>query len=158
MAVAIRSVGYDEQLSVVDHLAELRTRLIVSLAALAVAFGLCMWQNRELLHVINAPLAHQTKQQVGAGKGPLGATYKVQRSALDLAGQLSAVVSALQRPGSGTSPATRAALHSVTPHLRADIAQLAMGSSSRCRSASSRQPTGSLLLARFAAHRARGVA
>ena len=50
-------------------------RLIISLAALAVAFGLCMWQNHALLSFINKPLAHQTQKQVKAGNGPLGATY-----------------------------------------------------------------------------------
>jgi sec-independent protein translocase protein TatC len=125
MAVAIGSVEHDERLSVVDHLTELRTRLIVSLAAIAVAFGLCMWQNQALLRVINAPLARQTQKQVSAGNGPLGATYRVQRNSRDVATQLAIVVAALQRPGSGASPATRAALRPVGPRLRGDIVRLA---------------------------------
>ncbi len=124
MAVAVGSVGYEERLSLVEHLTELRTRLIVSIVALALAFGLCMWQNHALLEVINAPLAHQTQKQVKAGNGPLGATYTVQRNARDVAGQLAIVVAALERPGSGASPATRASLQGVTPHLRGDIARL----------------------------------
>ncbi len=43
MAVAIGSVGYEERLSLVEHLSELRTRLIVSIAAL----GRGVW----ILHV-----------------------------------------------------------------------------------------------------------
>lgn len=124
MAVAVGSVGYEQRLSVVDHLAELRTRLIVSLAAIAVAFGLCMWQNHALLQVVNAPLAHQTQKQVSAGNGPLGATYKVQQNARDVASQLAIVVATLERPGSGASVATRASLQQVTPHLRGDISRL----------------------------------
>ncbi len=124
MAVAVGSVGYEERLSLVEHLTELRTRLIVSIVALAVAFGLCMWQNHALLEVINAPLAHQTQRQVKAGNGPLGATYTVQRNARNVAAQLATVVSALERPGSGASPATLASLQDVTPHLRGDIARL----------------------------------
>lgn len=126
MAVAVGSVGYDEQLSVVDHLAELRTRLIVSLAAIAVAFGLCMWQNQALLKVINAPLAHQTQKQVSAGAGPLGATYRVQRNTRDVANQLATVVAALERPGSGASAATRASIQQVRPRLRGDIERLSL--------------------------------
>ncbi len=125
MAVAIGSVEHDQQLSVVDHLTELRTRLIVSLAAIAVAFGLCMWQSQTLLRIVNAPLATQTQKQVSAGRGPLGATYRVQRNSRDVADQLAIVVAALQRPGSGASPATRAALRPVGPRLRGDIARLA---------------------------------
>ncbi|HEU0251101.1 MAG TPA: twin-arginine translocase subunit TatC [Solirubrobacteraceae bacterium] len=126
MAVAVGRVGYEQQLSTVEHLTELRTRLIVSLVAVALAFGMCMWQNRVLLQVINAPLAHQTQKQVSAGRGPLGATYKVQRSARDVAGQMSILVAALERAGSGASASTRAALTDVEPHLRADVAQLSI--------------------------------
>ena len=124
MAVAARHIGYEDQLNVVDHLEELRARLIVSLAALAVAFGFCMWQNHALLKVINKPLAHQTQKQVRAGSGPLGATYTVQQSARTLAMQLQVVVGALERPGSGAAAATRASLRSVEPQLNKTIARL----------------------------------
>ncbi len=102
MAVAAATrIGHEDRLSIVDHLEELRGRLIISLAALVVAFGFCMWQNHALLHIINKPLAHQTQKQVRAGNGPLGATYTVQQSARTVAAQLQVVVSALERPGSG---------------------------------------------------------
>ena len=117
MAVAAARVGHEDRLSIVDHLTELRGRLIVSLAALAIAFGFCMWQNHALLHVINKPLATQTQKQVKKGNGPLGATYTVQRSARTVATQLQAVTGALARPGSGVSQATRAALAGVSPQL-----------------------------------------
>ena len=94
----IKPVTHDAQLSYVDHLDELRTRLIVSLLAVAVAFGICFWQNHQLLNLINKPLAHQTQQQVRDGHGPLGATYSVQRSARDVAKQLGTVVGVLERP------------------------------------------------------------
>jgi sec-independent protein translocase protein TatC len=117
MAVAAAHVGHEDRLSVVDHLSELRVRLIVSLAALAVAFGFCMWQNHALLHIINKPLSTQTQKQVKKGNGPLGATYTVQQSARVVAAQLQTVTGALDRPGSGVSPATRAALAGVSPQL-----------------------------------------
>jgi sec-independent protein translocase protein TatC len=124
MAVAAGSIGYEDKLSVVDHLEELRARLIVSLAALAVAFGLCMWQNPALLQIIDKPLAHQTQKQVRAGNGPLGAIYTVQQGARTVAAQLQLVVSTLERPGSGASAATRASLHGVSPQLHRVIAGL----------------------------------
>ncbi|HEX5851841.1 MAG TPA: twin-arginine translocase subunit TatC [Solirubrobacteraceae bacterium] len=124
MAVAVGSIGHEDRLSLVDHLQELRGRLIVSLAAVAVAFGLCVWQNHALLNVINKPLSHETQKQVKAGSGPLGATYTVQQSARAVATQLQAVVGALQRPGSGVSPATRASLAPVAPRLHRAIASL----------------------------------
>ncbi len=124
MAVAAARVGHEDRLSIVDHLTELRVRLIVSLAALAVAFGFCMWQNHALLHIINKPLSTETQKQVKAGSGPLGATYSVQQSARSVATQLQSVVGTLERPGSGASPATRAALSGVNPQLHKAIKQL----------------------------------
>jgi sec-independent protein translocase protein TatC len=56
MAKVLRPIGHDERLSIVDHLDELRTRLIVCGAALVVAFGICFWQNQHLLNWLNHPL------------------------------------------------------------------------------------------------------
>jgi sec-independent protein translocase protein TatC len=109
---APRRISHHEQLSAVEHLDELRTRLIVSLAAIAVAFALCLWQNHALLHFINAPLAHQTQAQVRHAGGPLGATYTVQRDVRAVTVQLRRVVGALQRPGSGVDPQVRSVLRS----------------------------------------------
>src|SRR5580700_6190429 len=121
---AVRSIGHEDRVSVVDHLEELRARLIVCLAVIAVAFGLCFWQNTALLNIVNAPLAHETQKQVKAGNGPLGSTYTVQQSARTVATQLQLVVQALERPGSGASAATKSSLAHVTPTLRGAIAHL----------------------------------
>ncbi len=124
MAVSVGRIGHEERLSLVGHLDELRTRLIVSLAALALAFGLCLWQNHTLLHIVNRPLEHQTQKQVRAGNGPLGETYTVQQGARSVALQLERVVGALTRRGSGASATTRASLRGVAPQLHKAIAQL----------------------------------
>lgn len=124
MAVAVDKIRHEDRISVVDHLDELRMRLIVSLAAVAVAFGLCAWQNHLLLHVINGPLARQTQKQARAETGPLGAAYAVQGSTRALASQLQLVVSTLERPGSGASAATRASLGTVTPRIGQVLARL----------------------------------
>jgi sec-independent protein translocase protein TatC len=52
----IKPISHDDRLSVVDHLTELRSRLVLSLAAFVVAFGLTSWQNHEVLQIINRPL------------------------------------------------------------------------------------------------------
>jgi sec-independent protein translocase protein TatC len=52
----IKPIDHEEQLPVVDHLDELRSRLIVALAAFLVAFGLTTWQSDLVLDVLNAPL------------------------------------------------------------------------------------------------------
>ena len=124
MAIAIKRADHDQRLGIVEHLDELRTRLIVSLAVLAGAFAVCMWQNHELLHLVNAPLAAQTQKQVRAGHGPLGAAYTNQLETRSVATQLRALVSTLERPGSGASAATRVSLRAIAPRLRHTITRL----------------------------------
>jgi sec-independent protein translocase protein TatC len=70
VAKVLRPIGHEERLSVVDHLDELRSRLIVCLAALIVAFAFCFWQNNALLHVLNRALPNTT---TAAGQHGLGA-------------------------------------------------------------------------------------
>jgi sec-independent protein translocase protein TatC len=52
----LRPVDFEDRLTLVEHLDELRTRIIISLSVLAVAFGLCFWQNSLLLEIANEPL------------------------------------------------------------------------------------------------------
>jgi sec-independent protein translocase protein TatC len=52
----LKPVSHEDRLTVVEHLDELRTRIVVSLAAFAVAFGVCFWQNHEILRILNHPL------------------------------------------------------------------------------------------------------
>jgi sec-independent protein translocase protein TatC len=56
MARRIRPVSHDDRLSLVEHLDELRNRLILSLVAFGVALGLCFWQNHLILKIVNHPL------------------------------------------------------------------------------------------------------
>src|ERR1700755_2622660 len=88
----------------------------------AVAFGICFWQNTNVLRLINRPLADQTQQQVRAGHGPLGATYTVQRSARDIAQELTTVVGVL---GTQTPrPAATAGRSTVKRNLAHDVSVL----------------------------------
>jgi sec-independent protein translocase protein TatC len=52
----LRPVAHEDRLTLVDHLGELRARIVVSLAAFGVALALCFWQNGLLLEIANAPL------------------------------------------------------------------------------------------------------
>lgn len=56
MARRLRPVGHDDRLSVVDHLDELRHRLIICAAALVVAFAICYVENQQILKLLNSPL------------------------------------------------------------------------------------------------------
>ena len=52
----IKAVDFDERLTLVEHLDELRTRIFVSLGVLVAALALCFWQNHPLLEIANGPL------------------------------------------------------------------------------------------------------
>ena len=56
MAQVLRPIGHEDRLSIVDHLDELRSRLIICGSVLIVAFGFCFWQNHALLHILNRAL------------------------------------------------------------------------------------------------------
>jgi sec-independent protein translocase protein TatC len=55
-ATRLRAAKFDEQMTLVEHLDELRNRIIASAAVLLVACGLCFWQNHLLLDIANKPL------------------------------------------------------------------------------------------------------
>ncbi len=124
MATAIRTVGHEERLSIVDHLEELRTRLIVSGVAFAIVFCVCFWQNHALLNFINTPLHKQTEQQVRRGEGPAGATWLAQQGVLEVAKDTQSIARALSVPASGLPAATRAQLAGSIPRLQADVAKI----------------------------------
>jgi sec-independent protein translocase protein TatC len=84
MATALKPIGHEDRLTIVDHLDELRSRLIICAVTLAVAFGLCFWQNAALLDVLNKPLKDSTPTaQDSKGNGRLAqvaaAQLKVQK-------------------------------------------------------------------------------
>jgi sec-independent protein translocase protein TatC len=53
---AIRPVGHDDRLSLIEHLDELRTRLILCIVAFVVVFAITYWQSDRILDVVNRPL------------------------------------------------------------------------------------------------------
>ena len=57
----LRPIGHDDRLNIVDHLDELRSRLIVCGSVLVVVFALCFAESPRLLNVLNAPLKHLPK-------------------------------------------------------------------------------------------------
>ncbi|MBV9194698.1 MAG: twin-arginine translocase subunit TatC [Solirubrobacterales bacterium] len=67
MAKVLRPIGHDDELSIVEHLDELRSRLMICGAVLVVAFGICFWQNHALLSVLNRALPHTSSSEVRRG-------------------------------------------------------------------------------------------
>ncbi|HEX8074348.1 MAG TPA: twin-arginine translocase subunit TatC [Thermoleophilaceae bacterium] len=68
MAKRVRPIGHEDRLSLVEHLDELRGRIVISLAAFGVALGLCFWQNHQLLKIVNHPLGKREPITLGVAE------------------------------------------------------------------------------------------
>ena len=55
MASTLRSVGHEDRLSLVEHLTELRFRIVICLVALVGATAVCFWQNQFVLDIAQRP-------------------------------------------------------------------------------------------------------
>ncbi len=52
----VKPIAHEDQVSLVEHLDELRSRIVVSLSVFGVALALCFWQNHLLLELAGGPL------------------------------------------------------------------------------------------------------
>ncbi|MBN1530640.1 MAG: twin-arginine translocase subunit TatC [Thermoleophilaceae bacterium] len=52
----IRPIAHEDRLSIVEHLDELRSRIIICILAFVVAWGITGWQNDLVLRIVNKPL------------------------------------------------------------------------------------------------------
>ena len=82
MATALRGVNHEDQLSLVEHLDELRTRILVSLFAFLVCFAVAFWQNDRVLEIVNRPFIKATSGQKTGGALAKTQTYNRLRSQL----------------------------------------------------------------------------
>lgn len=60
----VRAVSHEDRLSLVEHLDELRARLIVCIVVFGVALALCFWQNHLLLEIAGGPLPEGHKKLI----------------------------------------------------------------------------------------------
>lgn len=61
MASALRPVAHEDRLSLVEHLTELRVRLIICIVAFVAATVFCMVENQRILDILNRPLTTTVK-------------------------------------------------------------------------------------------------
>src|SRR3954463_15600295 len=71
MATKLKPVGHEDRLSLVEHLDELRTRIIICIAAFAISFAVCLWQDTFILSRITRPLAKAATGSCETTKDPL---------------------------------------------------------------------------------------
>ncbi len=57
----VKAAGFEDRLTLVEHLDELRSRVIFSGVALLIVSAFCFWQNAALLDIANGPLPDTTE-------------------------------------------------------------------------------------------------
>jgi sec-independent protein translocase protein TatC len=93
----LRPIGHEDQLSIVDHLDELRQRLFVCFGVLFVAFCLCFWQNQALIQVLNRALPSTSQAAESGGLASIPSQSQQLRKGLE---QISSSAAALAKlPG-----------------------------------------------------------
>lgn len=105
MATALRPIGHEDRLSLVEHLDELRTRIIISLVVFLAAFAVCFWQNDRILDIMDRPLEQSAFTK--GSEDPLERTALFQQSLKQLSLQL-AVVNREMARSDDVSPALKA--------------------------------------------------
>jgi sec-independent protein translocase protein TatC len=121
VATAIRPVGYDDRLSVVEHLDELRSRLIVAGVIFVIAFTGCLVFNHQLLEVVNHPLKETTEKRTQEGKGILGEIYVLNKAVHELQASNARLFRALEP---SLNPAQRAAVEAAIVQQRRSVVPL----------------------------------
>ena len=64
MKIRVKRVEHDEEVTVVEHLDELRNRLLISLVCLGVAFSLAFWRHTDIIRLLirQVPKSHSGEQ------------------------------------------------------------------------------------------------
>src|SRR5215210_1880651 len=78
MATTLRPIRHEDRLSLVEHLDELRKRLIVCLIVFVACFGLCLWQGDKVLDIVNRPLERTAFKDKKDSKDPFERTAAFQ--------------------------------------------------------------------------------
>jgi sec-independent protein translocase protein TatC len=73
----LKAARFEDRMTLVEHLGELRTRIVVSLVAFGVAFALCFWQDDLMLEIANWPLPSDTAPLTFSVTEPFFTTVEV---------------------------------------------------------------------------------
>jgi len=73
----LRPIAHEDRLSLVEHLDELRSRLIACIAVFLVAFSVCYWQNGWLLDKVNKPY-YESQKVTTTSQNPLEESARFQ--------------------------------------------------------------------------------
>jgi sec-independent protein translocase protein TatC len=105
MATRLKPIAHEDRLSLVEHLDELRTRVVVCVIAFVVAAGFCLWQEDVILRTVNEPLADvANKKPCDETRDPLEQADCSQQAQKRVNARIAATAEALAR-SAGDDPA-----------------------------------------------------
>jgi len=78
MATTLRPIRPEDRLSLVEHLDELRKRLIFCVVVFLACFGVCLWHSDVILDVVNRPLERTAFKEKSTSKDPFERTAAFQ--------------------------------------------------------------------------------
>jgi sec-independent protein translocase protein TatC len=107
MATRLKPIAHEDRLSLVEHLDELRTRVIICVLAFTVAAGVCLWQDDFVLSTINKPLADVANNKpCDETRDPLEQADCAQQAQTRVNARIAATANSLAR-AAGDDPALR---------------------------------------------------
>jgi sec-independent protein translocase protein TatC len=152
MATRLKPIAHEERLSLVEHLDELRTRVIICIIAFAITFGLCLWQDDLVLRIVNEPLAEvANKKPCDETRDPLEQADCWQQAQKRVNEQIAATARSLATSASG-EPALRAQARELAQAAQAAAETSPRGSPKRPVTLGVGEPlTATLIVAGYAA-------
>jgi sec-independent protein translocase protein TatC len=109
LSKVLRPIGHEDRLSIIDHLDELRSRLIVCGIFLVIAFAVCFWQNHALLNALNRSLPATPATSTNHISGSTGDLVNERRGLLKTAKAYTALAASSTNPAAKQAYAQAAA-------------------------------------------------
>jgi sec-independent protein translocase protein TatC len=130
MARKLRPIGHEDRLSLVDHLDELRRRLIMSIVTLVACFSFCFWQNNAILDIVTKPV-RDTQNLQNPSKSSKDPLEQAARFQLQQGQALKAIVPALALTGTTLRSLTQSDKLSSAQQVQLDKTVTALASASK---------------------------
>ena len=117
MRRAIRPVHHDEHLTIVEHLDELRSRIIASCGFVAVAFAVCFWQHNRILNLLAQPLHKTLGKQIANCQGTQGQISCTDKALRAVSSAVQQLIPIFHHVGASASPALSNTLAHISQQL-----------------------------------------
>jgi sec-independent protein translocase protein TatC len=113
----VRPIQHEDHLTVVEHLDELRSRIIVSLAFVALAFGVCFWQHNRILNLLAQPLHKTLRKQIAHCLGTQGQISCTDNALRSISSGVRQLIPVFHQVGASVSPSVGQKLTHISQQL-----------------------------------------